>query len=92
MRGEAARWYRLAAEQGEPLAQYDLGVMYADGIGVRPDDPSAYLWLSLAAARLVGEERDRAVRTRDESGDRMTADQRAEAGRRARDWKPVFER
>ncbi len=28
---EAARWYRLAAEQGWVEAQYHLGLMYADG-------------------------------------------------------------
>ena len=28
---EAARWYRLAAEQGDADAQFNLGLMYADG-------------------------------------------------------------
>ena len=89
---EALRWYRLAADQGEPLAQYDLGAMYGDGSGGRQDDASAYVWLSLAASRLSGDERERAARLRDEIGRRMSDGQRAEAARRARDWKPVFER
>ena len=87
--GEATRWYRLAAEQGEPLAQYDLGAMYGDGSGGRQDDASAYVWLSLAASRLIGDERERAARLRDEIGRRMSEGQRADAARRARDWKPV---
>ena len=35
---EAVRWFRLAAEQGDALAQFDLGVMYATGGGVLQDD------------------------------------------------------
>ena len=31
---EAVRWYRKAAEQGEPKAQYGLGFMYTKGEGV----------------------------------------------------------
>ena len=81
---------RLAADQGEPLAQYDLGVMYAQGTGVRQNDAKAYLWLSLAASRMVGDERDRAVRMRDEIGRRMPSGRRAAATRAT--VKPVFER
>ena len=28
---EAVKWYRLAAEQGDANAQYNLGVMYDNG-------------------------------------------------------------
>lgn len=38
---EAVRWFRLAAEQGDALAQFDLGVMYATGGGVPQDDAAA---------------------------------------------------
>ena len=31
---EAARWYRLAAEQGSGAAQFNLGLMYVNGRGV----------------------------------------------------------
>jgi len=31
---EAARWFRLAAEQGNALAQYNLGFIYDSGRGV----------------------------------------------------------
>ena len=34
----AVRWFRLAAEQGQGIAPYNLGVMYATGEGVPQDD------------------------------------------------------
>ena len=34
----ALRIFRLAAEQGDYKAQYNLGVMYRDGQGVLQDD------------------------------------------------------
>ena len=46
---KAARWYRKAAEQGLPEAQYSLGQMYAEGRGVRKDLVEAHMWLSLSA-------------------------------------------
>jgi TPR repeat protein len=36
--GEAVRWYRMAAEQGDAGAQNNHGIMYALGEGV-PQDP-----------------------------------------------------
>jgi hypothetical protein len=45
---EAARWYRRAADLGEPIAQLNLGEMYLLGIGVPRDAVRAHLWLSLA--------------------------------------------
>ncbi len=34
---QAARWYRLAANQGDALAQWNLGYMYRRGEGVLKD-------------------------------------------------------
>jgi TPR repeat protein len=45
---QAARWYRGAAEQGDPNGQYDT--LYAAGRGVPLDYESAYVWYSLAAS------------------------------------------
>ena len=45
---EAVRWYRMAAEQGDAGAQYNLGVMYANGEGV--DSVLAHMWLNIAGA------------------------------------------
>jgi hypothetical protein len=46
---EAARWYRLAASQGDPDAQYCLGILYDNGAGVTQNDSEAVKWFHLAA-------------------------------------------
>jgi hypothetical protein len=46
---EAAKWYRLAAQQGEVIAQYNLGLMYYRGNGVAQDYAEAARWYFLAA-------------------------------------------
>jgi len=43
------KWYRLAAEQGNAIAQANLGVMYEDGEGVPQDYKEAAKWYRLAA-------------------------------------------
>lgn len=45
----AAEWYKKAADQGHARAQYNLGVMYANGEGVEEDDKAAVKWLTKAA-------------------------------------------
>ena len=40
---------RARAEQGNPIAQYNLGHMYANGEGVPEDDVEAVRWYRLAA-------------------------------------------
>ena len=46
---EAAKWYRLAAEQGHAGAQYLLGEMYYDGHGVEQDYTTALKWYRRSA-------------------------------------------
>ena len=46
---------------------------------------------TLAAAQSSGEDRDRRVKARDDLAKRMTADQLADAQRRAREWTPTPE-
>ena len=46
---EAAKWYRLAAEQGHVDAQNNLGLMYAQGQGVPKNGAEAAKWYRLAA-------------------------------------------
>ena len=53
------KWYRKAAEQGSADAQYNLGVMYRYGYGVRQDSKTAYMWYFLASLngeRLVADD------------------------------------
>lgn len=46
---ESARWYRMAAEQNDATAQYNLGWRYADGRGVPVDKEEAVKWYRKAA-------------------------------------------
>ncbi|MFG1347926.1 hypothetical protein V5F59_23850 [Xanthobacter autotrophicus DSM 431] len=45
----AVRWFRIAAELGHRDSQYNLGVVYARGLGVAADLGEAWKWLCLAA-------------------------------------------
>ena len=46
---QAVKWYRMAADQGLAEAQLNLGVMYANGYGVKRDDAQAVRLYRLAA-------------------------------------------
>ncbi len=84
---EAAKWFRLAADQGEALAQVNLGIMYANGEGVPRDDVAAYAWLNIAAAS--GNEES--ARLREVLGRKMTPQQIAEAQRISSAFRPRVE-
>jgi TPR repeat protein len=43
------QWFRKAADQDNPYAQYYLGVSYAEGIGVAADTVVARNWLAMSA-------------------------------------------
>jgi len=47
--GEAVKWYRKAAEQGDADGQYNLALMYRNGYGVPNDDVEAVKWYRLSA-------------------------------------------
>ena len=78
---EAAKWYRLAAAQGNAIAQNKLGTLYYDGKGVTQDYIRAHLWFNLGAASGSAD----AVKSRDAVAGRMTPQQIAEAQQIARD-------
>ena len=48
---QALRWFRLAADRGDAVAQLSLGLMYADGRGVPQDHDEAAKWYRRAADR-----------------------------------------
>ncbi|MEG2063237.1 MAG: tetratricopeptide repeat protein, partial [Kiritimatiellia bacterium] len=52
---EAVKWYRMAAEQGDASAQYNLGCCYRKGEGVARDEAEAVEWWRKAAAQGVAE-------------------------------------
>ena len=52
---EAVRWYRQAADEGDPEAQYNLGVMYNFGRGVPQSDAQAMMWYREAAGQGIAD-------------------------------------
>jgi TPR repeat protein len=85
---EAYRWYRLAADQGDPFAQASVALLYRFGKGVPRDYVRAYMWFQISADRLTGPDQASILELRDAAGSHMNAEQIAEAVRLAREWKP----
>ncbi len=81
-----------AAEQGDAEAQYNLGLIYATGIGVREDHVQAYKWLVLASVHTPDAKNlDRVKwkitkRLRKRLQRNMTEEQLAEAERLSSEW------
>ena len=84
---EAAKWFRLAADQGYAMAQNNLGSLYARGAGVPQDYVQAYMWFALSAEQDNG----LAVDNRKAAADEMTPEQIAKAKDLAAQWKPKGE-
>jgi TPR repeat protein len=95
----AASYYRRAAETREPISMYSLGCLHADRHIAAADAVEGYMWLLLA--RKIGESsltcqvshydcREWAIKDRPGCRARLagalTADQKAEAERRAAAW------
>ena len=78
------KWFRLAADQGDAIAQCNLGAMYAKGQGV----PQDYVLAQCGSTFLLRRATKDAVKNRDIAAGQMTPDQLAEAQRLAREWKP----
>lgn len=59
--GQSHYWFTQAASKGHMKAQYNLGVMYAQGDGVVQNLIEAYIWFNLASAQRMdgaGQARD----------------------------------
>ncbi len=80
--------WRPLGEQRHVEAQFQLGRMYFEGLGVPHDFVLALMWANLAAAQ--GSEA--AIEVRKVLGERLRDDQIAEAQRLAREWTPKAER
>ena len=48
---KAVEWYQKAALQGKADAQYNLGIMYEQGKGVKQDSVEAIKWWQKAVAQ-----------------------------------------
>ena len=62
--------------------------MYTNGQGVPQDYLEAHMWLNLAVSRASGADQQKWTAARNLVAEKMTAEQIAEAQRRAREWKP----
>ena len=80
---EAYKLWLPLAEQGDTLAQYNLGVMYTNGEGVPQDYVSAHMWLNLSGSN--GDED--AVKGRNIVEKKMTKQQIEKAKEMAKKWK-----
>ncbi len=81
----AAHWFEEAAKHGLADSQFNLAVLYENGLGVTRDMKQAFMWLSLAARDGDNE----AVRRRDILRGKLTAEETAVAEQMVRDWKPA---
>jgi TPR repeat protein len=79
---QAVKWLRLAAEQGNADAQYNLGVVYYEGKGAAQDDVMAHMYWNIAG---VSGHKD-AIHNRGVVDEKMTPSQIAEAQDLAREW------
>jgi len=50
----AMRYYRMAADQGDPAGEYGVASLYFTGEGVEKDETEGVRWMSLAAERGYG--------------------------------------
>ena len=76
------------AEQGDADAQYNLGLMYNNGLGVPQNLVQAHKWLSLAVSSKDSADANRNVELREAIVADMTPEQLAEAERLASEWTP----
>src|SRR5205814_5450457 len=71
----ASQWFRKAADRGVADSQYNLGILYARGIGVEQNLAESFKWFSLAAAQGDAD----AARKRDDIAKRLDAQSLAAA-------------
>ena len=86
---EAMFWFKQLADEGDPDAQYNLGVLLWKGQGVPADLQQAYVWFSVSAANSSGEANKRASSARDIVAAKLTPEQLAQAKKAAAEWKPA---
>ncbi|MEY4248930.1 MAG: vHiSLR1, Sel1-like repeat protein [Pseudomonadota bacterium] len=84
-------WLPLTKE-GNPRVLYNVGLMYANGLGIPKDDyVEAYRWFEISAARAEDpREKKKAERMRDMVGLELTPDQLVEAKARIKAWHPKW--
>lgn len=88
---QAISWWQKAADNGDALSQFNLGMVYLRGAGAPQDKIQAHMWFSLAAAfskeTASGQQGNKLAETeRSAVETKMTQGQIAEARARAQDW------
>ncbi len=81
---EAVLLWTKATNEEDAEAMLAMGRAYHQGLGVLQDYVEAYKWFNLAASRGIVD----AVSLRDAVASEMSADERSEARKLAREWKP----
>jgi TPR repeat protein len=81
---KAYEWYEKAAEQGDAMAQNNLGIMHENGQGVDQSDSDAMRWYGKAAAQGVEEAQGRIDIILKEAAERRHASMRASAPSKSR--------
>ena len=81
---QAARWYRLAAEQCHPDAAFNLAGLYANGVGVSRDLVEAQRWITIAANEGVED----SIRAKERLAARMSEQELERARTLAAAWTP----
>jgi TPR repeat protein len=79
---QAALWYRKAADQGDPKAQFALGSLYCWHQGVPLDFSTAYFWLDLAVTAGVPDDNH----MRSYAWSHLSADQVTAAQQKVKAW------
>ena len=84
-------WLPLTKE-GNPRVLYNVGLMYANGLGIPKDDyVEAYRWFEISANRADDpREKKKAERMRDMVGLELTPEQQIEAKARIKAWRPKW--
>ena len=82
---EALSEWQASADGGDSKAMLALGTLYVQGLGAPQDYVLAHMWFNLAASR--GE--NGAAQERDALSEKMAPSERAEAQKRAREWRPT---
>ena len=76
--------FRKAAESGDAVGQFNLGVMYYSGKGVPQDYVTAHMWFNLSAAH--DDESLNSDEARDTTAENMTPTDISKAQAMAREW------
>lgn len=85
---ESAQWIIKAAEQGFADAQYALGSMYQEGIGVPQNPIVGHMWMFLGLSQKGDKESLERLDSNSARNYSLTPAQIGEAKRLAREWKP----